>query len=116
MEEELPEAPPARRWTKRRIFGAMFVLLVLLLAFAWWKRVDIADSYVRDYLEKNDVRATYEIEDIGFRAQRIRNVIVAAAYFAVADEGIVTMAHLLHATRRELQKLGRLTDESDFYS
>lgn len=54
----------------------MFVLLVLLLAFAWWKRVDIADSYVRDYLEKNDVRATYEIEDIGFRAQRIRNVIV----------------------------------------
>ncbi|WP_181883607.1 intermembrane phospholipid transport protein YdbH family protein [Sphingorhabdus pulchriflava] len=76
MEEELPEAPPARRWTKRRIFGAMFVLLVLLLAFAWWKRVDIADSYVRDYLEKNDVRATYEIEDIGFRAQRIRNVIV----------------------------------------
>lgn len=76
MEEELPEAPPARRWTKRRIFGAIFVLLVLLLAFAWWKRVDIADSYVRDYLEKNDVRATYEIEDIGFRTQRIRNVVL----------------------------------------
>ena len=51
-----------------------------------------------------------------FSGGSIRNVIVAAAYFAVADEGIVTMAHLLHATRRELQKLGRLTDESDFYS
>ena len=44
----------------------------------------------------------------------IRNVIVAAAYYAVADKGIVGMGHLLHATRRELQKLGRLTDEKDF--
>ncbi len=46
----------------------------------------------------------------------IRNIIVAAAYFAVADGNEMTMAHLLHATRRELQKLGRLTDERDFVS
>ncbi|MEQ1550588.1 YdbH domain-containing protein [Sphingorhabdus sp.] len=76
MEEELPEAPPARRWTKRRIFGAVLLLLFLLLAYVWWKRVDIADGFVRDYLEKNGVRATYEIEDIGFRTQRIRNVVL----------------------------------------
>lgn len=44
----------------------------------------------------------------------IRNIIVAAAYFAAADTGEVAMSHLLHATRRELQKLGRLTDEKDF--
>lgn len=76
MEEELPEAPPARRWTKRRIFGAVLLLLLLLLAYAWWKRVDIADGYVRDYLETNDVQAKYDIEDIGVRTQRIRNVVI----------------------------------------
>lgn len=76
MEEELPEAEPGRRWTKRHIFGAVLVLLLLLLAYAWWKRVDIADGYVRDYLKDNRVRGTYAIDDIGFRTQRIRNVVL----------------------------------------
>lgn len=43
----------------------------------------------------------------------IRNVIVAAAYLAAAEERAVTMQHLLHATRRELQKMGRLVNERD---
>ena len=41
----------------------------------------------------------------------IRNVIVNAAYLASADGGEVTMEHLLHGTRRELQKMGRLVDD-----
>lgn len=76
MEEELPQALPARRWSKRHIFGAVLILLLLLVAYAWWKRTEIADGFVRDYLEKNGVRAAYEIEDIGFRTQRIRNVVL----------------------------------------
>jgi hypothetical protein len=43
----------------------------------------------------------------------IRNIIVSAAYLAAADGGRVTMAHLLHGTRRELQKMGRLVGEED---
>ena len=43
----------------------------------------------------------------------IRNIIVAAAYLAAAQDGPVTMRHLLHATRRELQKMGRLVNEAD---
>jgi SpoVK/Ycf46/Vps4 family AAA+-type ATPase len=42
----------------------------------------------------------------------IRNVIVAASYLAASDGGVVTMDHLLHGTRRELQKLGRWADET----
>ena len=38
----------------------------------------------------------------------IRNILVSAAYLAAADGGQVTMSHLLHGTRRELQKMGRL--------
>jgi len=43
----------------------------------------------------------------------IRNVIVSAAYLAAADGDRVTMKHLLHCPRRELQKMGRLIDEAD---
>lgn len=46
----------------------------------------------------------------------IRNVIVNAAYLAAADGGVVTMEHLLHGTRRELQKMGRLLNEEDLAS
>jgi hypothetical protein len=43
----------------------------------------------------------------------IRNIIVTAAYLASANGGVVTMEHLLHGTRRELQKMGRLMHEKD---
>jgi MoxR-like ATPase len=44
----------------------------------------------------------------------IRNIITNAAFLAAADGREVTMAHLLHSTRRELQKMGRLVGEMDF--
>jgi SpoVK/Ycf46/Vps4 family AAA+-type ATPase len=37
----------------------------------------------------------------------IRNALLAAAHLAAADGRIVTRAHVLHATRREFQKLGK---------
>jgi hypothetical protein len=58
--------------------------------------------------------------DFGLLARRfklaggsIRNVIVSATYLAAADGQRVTMAHLLHGTRREMQKMGRLVNEAD---
>jgi len=41
----------------------------------------------------------------------IRNIIVNAAYLAAGDGQIVTMQHLLHATKREMQKMGRMIRE-----
>ena len=46
----------------------------------------------------------------------IRNIIVSAAYLASANGGVVTMEHLLHGTRRELQKMGRLITNDDITS
>jgi ATP-dependent 26S proteasome regulatory subunit len=43
----------------------------------------------------------------------IRNILVSAAYLAAADGGRLSMKHLLHGTRRELQKMGRLLNEQD---
>jgi hypothetical protein len=44
----------------------------------------------------------------------IRNIAVASAFLAAADGRLVTMAHLLQATRREFQKIGRMVIGSDF--
>jgi len=43
----------------------------------------------------------------------IRNILVSAAYLAAADGGRLGMKHLLHGTRRELQKMGRLVNEKE---
>jgi SpoVK/Ycf46/Vps4 family AAA+-type ATPase len=43
----------------------------------------------------------------------IRNIIVTATYLAAANGQVVNMDHMLHATRRELQKMGRLLNERD---
>jgi len=44
----------------------------------------------------------------------IRNIALAAAFLAAADSGVVGMAHLLHATRREYQKMGQVVEEKAF--
>lgn len=41
----------------------------------------------------------------------IRNAALAAAYLAAADGGVITLAHIRHAIRREHQKMGRLLDD-----
>ncbi len=44
----------------------------------------------------------------------IRNIIVSAAYLAAANGGRVSMQHLMHGARREIQKMGKLLHETDF--
>jgi hypothetical protein len=43
----------------------------------------------------------------------IRNIIVSAAYLAASNGNLVTMEHLLHGVRRELQKMGRTVSSAD---
>lgn len=44
----------------------------------------------------------------------IRNIALAAAFLAAEDGESVAMKHLLMATKREFQKMGRLVNEEDF--
>ncbi len=60
-----------------------------------------------------DIDLLYLAERFRLAGGNIRNILVSAAYLAAADGGQVTMAHLLHGTRRELQKMGRLVREED---
>jgi hypothetical protein len=44
----------------------------------------------------------------------IRNIAVAAAFLAAADDRHIMMADLIRATAREYRKLGRLCVEAEF--
>ncbi|MBW4493627.1 MAG: ATP-binding protein [Oscillatoria princeps RMCB-10] len=44
----------------------------------------------------------------------IRNIALAAAFLAAEDGGSVSINHLLHAVRREYQKMGKILREGDF--
>ena len=66
------------RW-KRRIFGAVTLLLIGLLLFAWSQRNSIADRFVQNAFAERGVKASYEIDTIGFRTQRIRDLVIGDA-------------------------------------
>ncbi|WP_437896338.1 ATP-binding protein [Sorangium sp. So ce124] len=51
-----------------------------------------------------------------FSGGNIKNIAVAAAFLAASDGGIVTMRHVVRATKRELQKLGRTPVSNEFGS
>lgn len=59
--------------------------------------------------------------DVGMLARRfrlaggnIKNIVVAAAFLAAHDQSAISPAHILHAARREYQKMGRLIEDSMF--
>ena len=54
-----------------------------------------------------DVDLAWFAREYRLSGGNIRNTVMAAAHLAAADGQIVTRAHLLHATRREYQKLGK---------
>jgi translocation and assembly module TamB len=74
-EESEPEPFRGPRW-KRRIFAAVFLLFVILVGIAWWQRISIADRFVQRELDARNVRASYEISQIGVRTQQIRNLVI----------------------------------------
>ena len=49
--------------------------------------------------------------DVKLAGGNLKNVVMAAAFYAARDGGVVTMPHLLEAARREYQKLGRTWGE-----
>jgi AAA+ superfamily predicted ATPase len=59
--------------------------------------------------------------DLAFMARQfkmtggnIKNIALSAAFLAAEDGGSITMEHLIRATKREYQKMGKLCTEVDF--
>ena len=59
--------------------------------------------------------------DLGFLSRKlkltggnIKNIALHAAFLAAAQTGVVTMEHIIQATKREFHKMGRLCVKADF--
>ncbi|MBX7534070.1 YdbH domain-containing protein [Qipengyuania sp. GH1] len=66
------------RWRKKRWFVPALVLaaLVVTAILAWSNRIAIADDFIADQLESNDLPATYTIDRIGGRNQIISDLVI----------------------------------------
>ena len=73
---ETPAAPKSRWIKKWHIFCGVFLLLIMTVVIAWAQRRDIADRFIKEELQKTGARVSYDIEDIGFRTQKISNLVV----------------------------------------
>ncbi len=61
-----------------------------------------------------DVDLTFLARNFKISGGNIRNIVLFAAFLAAAEGGPLTMKHLVRATRREFQKIGRLVSPADF--
>jgi AAA+ superfamily predicted ATPase len=61
--------------------------------------------------------ADVDLEQIARRVEvaggSIRNIALAAAFLAADEEGVVGMSHVVRATRREYQKMGKVLSDGD---
>jgi ATP-dependent 26S proteasome regulatory subunit len=77
-----------------------------------WEGIWPADTPREDGLDLAALARRFELT-----GGNIRNVALAAAFLAADDPeagGVVRMRHLVHATRREFQKTGKLMRDDDF--
>lgn len=82
---------------------------------------DIADRIrIWETLFPNEAPTEVDL-DLSILAERfelaggnIRNILVASAYLAANENQPIGMSHLMHAAKRELQKMGRLVGDEDF--
>jgi ATP-dependent 26S proteasome regulatory subunit len=74
-----------------------------------WKRVFPEKAPVKADLDLNFMARQFKIT-----GGNIKNIALGAAFLAADDGGTITIEHLIRATRREFQKIGRLCNESDF--
>jgi hypothetical protein len=65
-----------RRPVKRLTALALLGLLLLALLIVWTQRRPIASDYIERELARRNVRATYEVKQIGFRTQRLENLVI----------------------------------------
>jgi hypothetical protein len=74
-----------------------------------WKR-HLPDGHLLD----DDVDLDFLARSFDLPGGNIRNIAVAAAFLAAADDRTITMVDLVRATAREYRKLGRLCVEAEF--
>ena len=76
-----------------------------------WKRVFPPEAPV-----SKDMDFRFMAKQFKITGGNIKNIALGSAFFAARDGGSITIEHLVKATKREYQKIGRLCTEADFGS
>lgn len=63
---------------------------------------------------QDDIDFEFLARNFRLTGGNIRNIVLAAAFLAANDGASLAMRHIIHATRREYQKLGRMVTPADF--
>jgi hypothetical protein len=74
-----------------------------------WKRIWPAEAPTDTHLDFEHMARSFEIT-----GGNIRNIALAAAFMAADNGGKIEMSHLLRATRREYQKMGKILMDGQF--
>ncbi|MBW0144702.1 intermembrane phospholipid transport protein YdbH family protein [Sphingomicrobium clamense] len=78
MSEESPLVWHRRKgWRRARMsFVGILFLLVIVIVAVWLFRKPLADDAIEKELEKRGVQASYELDRVGLRTQRLRNIVI----------------------------------------
>lgn len=61
-----------------------------------------------------DLDLSFLARQFSITGGNIRNIVVASAFLAAQDGGLITMENVIRAMKREYQKMGKLCTENDF--
>jgi hypothetical protein len=62
----------------------------------------------------SDVDLSFMARQFKFAGGNIKNIALTASFSAASDGGAVSMVHLIRATAREIEKMGRARTREDF--
>lgn len=67
---------PMRRPRWATVITGFVLMVLLLMVVIWTQRRQLATDYIEGELERRGVEATYRVDRIGFRTQRLRDVVI----------------------------------------
>jgi SpoVK/Ycf46/Vps4 family AAA+-type ATPase len=74
-----------------------------------WKKI-----FPKETPRANDIDYQFLANKFKIPGGNIKNIALSAAFLAADNSRKITMMHLIYATKREYQKMGKLYDQSDF--
>jgi SpoVK/Ycf46/Vps4 family AAA+-type ATPase len=106
MKKNMDEA-----FTRRMHFSVEFPFPVENYRLRIWQNIFPGETPLTNNIDFNFLARKFN-----FSGGNIKNISLAAAFFAADNGQAVTMENLIQATKRELQKMGKLCVSSDFES
>ena len=73
-----------------------------------------AVAFPREVPLADDVDSGLLAREVKLAGGNIKNIALAAAFYAAADGHVIRLPHVIHAVRREYQKLGRTWSEAEW--